>query len=48
MIKIKTEDVGEKLEDQISHGEISGSHGDEYKETSVFWDVAPCSLVEID
>jgi hypothetical protein len=26
--------------------EISGSHGGEYE--YVFWDVAPCSLVEID
>jgi hypothetical protein len=26
--------------------EISGSHGSEYED--VFWDAAPCSLVEID
>jgi hypothetical protein len=26
-------------------GEISGSHGDEYE--GVFWNVAPCSLVEV-
>jgi hypothetical protein len=25
--------------------EISGSHGGEYED--VFWDVAPCSLVEV-
>jgi hypothetical protein len=29
-----------------SVGEISGYHGDEYED--VLWDVAPCSLVEID
>jgi hypothetical protein len=27
-------------------GEISGSHGGEYEDT-VFWDVAPCHLVEV-
>jgi hypothetical protein len=28
-------------------GELAGSHGDEH-EDDLFWDVAPCSLVEID
>jgi hypothetical protein len=28
------------------NGQISGYYGGEY-ETAVFWDVAPCSLVEV-
>jgi hypothetical protein len=31
---------------KIFLGEISGSHGDKY-EDDVFWDVTPCSLVEV-
>jgi hypothetical protein len=31
---------------RLKQCEISGSHGDEYED--VFWDVAPCSLLEID
>jgi hypothetical protein len=29
----------------VELGEISGSHGGEYED--VFWDVAPCSLVDV-
>jgi hypothetical protein len=35
------------LNDVNIRGYITGSHGDEY-EITVFWDVAPCSLVETD
>jgi hypothetical protein len=28
--------------------EISGSHGGEYEVYRVFWDVVPCSHVEVD
>jgi hypothetical protein len=31
----------------VGVGKISGSHGVEY-EVTVFWKVAPCSLVETD
>jgi hypothetical protein len=30
-----------------SHNEISGSHAGEYEDETVFWDVAPCILVEV-
>jgi hypothetical protein len=29
-------------------GEISVSQGDDHEDGAVFWDIAPCSLAEID
>jgi hypothetical protein len=34
--------------DVFCHCEISGSHGSKYEVYRVFWDVVPCSHVEVD
>jgi hypothetical protein len=34
--------------DVFCHCEISGSHGSKYEVYRLFWDVAPCSHVEVD